>query len=864
MRTATHPASQSQENRGIGFWLTMALAGIITVFGIPILLGGIWLIALGGSWYYAIAGLGLLATAVFMAAGALTAVWIYLATYVFTLVWALWEVGFDGWAQVPRLVAPTLILVLVLATIPVLKGRRRGLIPFPRRYRFGSAASAVAVSVGLLGAVVSQPHPAAAQDNTGTELAQGADATATDPATEAAPAEGTRPAADSTSDSDTALTSGAEDAGETDRSVLHDVKARQPAPLKDIAQDWTAYGGNLHATRFSTLDAITPDNVSKLERVWTFRSGDMPSAEAHGEYSPENTPLKVGDDLYICTAMGIGIALDAATGLEEWRYDPDVPEDAIPYGATCRGVAYYENPEAANPDEMCATRILWGTLDARLLAVDARTGQPCADFGMNGEVSLERGLGETVPGWYSITAAPTVVRGVVVMGAQVQDGQAEDSPSGVVRGYDAVTGELVWAWDLGNPDLTGEPEQGEVYTRGTPNMWTTAAGDEELGYVYLPLGNSAVDYYGSNRSEAENEYATSLVAVDVTTGDDVWHFQTVHHDVWDYDLGSQPSLVDFPTDDGTVPAIILSSKQGDIYVLNRETGEPLFPVEERAVPTDMGVEQDYIADTQPFSGYHSLAFDRLEAKDMWGMTPLDQLWCRIQFRMANYDGMYTPPTTDGHWIQYPGYNGGQDWGSMAVDTERGILIANYNDMPNYNRLIPRAEADAEGVRPIFSPEGPGGEAGPQLGSPYAISVNAGWRESFTGLMCKQPPYGGIRAIDLKTGETLWDTPLGTARENGPFGIPSMLPFKIGTPNNGGPLVTAGGLIFIAAATDNLIRAIDIETGETVWSDTLPAGGQSTPIAYEVGGRQFIALAPGGHHFMETPIGDYVMAWALPK
>ncbi|MDF1775709.1 MAG: PQQ-binding-like beta-propeller repeat protein [Rhizobiaceae bacterium] len=200
---------------------------------------------------------------------------------------------------------------------------------------------------------------------------------------------------------------------------------------------------------------------------------------------------------------------------------------------------------------------------------------------------------------------------------------------------------------------------------------------------------------------------------------------------------------------------------------------------------------------------------------------------------------------------------------MAIDVERGILIANYNDMPNYNRLVPRAEADADGVRPIFSPEGPGGEAGPQLGSPYAISVNAGWREEWTGLMCKEPPYGGIRAIDLETGEMLWDQPLGQARANGPFGIPSMLPIKIGTPNNGGPLITAGGLIFIAAATDNLIRAIDIETGETVWSDVLPAGGQTTPISYEVGGREFIALAPGGHHFMETPIGDYVIAWALP-
>nr|WP_245941373.1 pyrroloquinoline quinone-dependent dehydrogenase [Cereibacter changlensis] len=641
--------------------------------------------------------------------------------------------------------------------------------------------------------------------------------------------------------------------------------ARAALPVLETGADWPAYGGSTEARRFSPLDQINTTNIGNLERVWTFNTGDLPTEAAEGQYSPENTPLKVGDDLFVCTPMGMIIAVDAATGLEEWRFDPEVSEDAIPYGATCRGVAYFETPGAA-ADELCANRILWGTLDARLIAVDAALGQPCADFGENGEVDLERGLGDTVPGWYAITSPPTIVRGVAVMGAQVKDGQAEDSPSGVVRGYDAVTGELAWAWDLGNPENRGAPAEGEVYTRGTPNMWTIAAADEELGLVYLPLGNSAVDYYGSNRSEAENEYATSLVAVDATTGEDVWHFQTVYNDVWDYDLGSQPSLVDFPTADGTVPALVLSSKQGDIFILDRATGEPLVPVEERPVPTDLGVEQDYLSPVQPFSTYHSLLMDDLEEKDMWGMTPLDQLWCRIQFRRANYAGVYTPPTADAHWIQYPGYNGGQDWGSMAVDTERGILIANYNDMPNFNRLLPREEADEMGVRPIFDPAyEPGGpEAGPQLGSPYAISVNAGWRLPFTGLLCTEPPYGGIRAIDLATGETLWDEPIGTARRNGPFGIPSMLPMKIGTPNNGGPVATAGGLIFIAAATDDLIRAIDIETGETVWEDALPGGGQTTPITYEVGGRQFVVIYPGGHHFMETPISDAVIAYALPE
>lgn len=872
-----HHTMHRNANPG-GRWYAWLLGLIVGLIGITITVGGVWLATLGGSWYYLIAGAGLVATAFFLFRQEMLAVWLYLLTYLFTLAWALWEVGFDGWAQVPRLVAPTVILVLVLLAIPTL--RRRESIMGAR-----TAAPAAMAIVGVLG-VIGLTGPA----RTDHALAQEAGSPAQDepvsvepPAPDVAPevevqsreAEDVAPLSPA-SDQPAPAEDDAAPAPGTDASAQQGdteeasapptptgVEIRAAAPALETGADWPAYGGTYEARRFSPLASITPDNVGQLQRVWEYRTGDMPSEEAEGKYSPENTPLKVGDDLYLCSAMGIAISVDAATGREEWRYDPEVPVDAIPYGATCRGVTYYAVPDA-EPDSLCATRVIWGTLDARLIAVDAKLGQPCPDFGMSGEVYLEDGIGDTVPGWYSITSAPTIVRGIVVTGAQVQDGQAEDSPSGVVRGYDAVTGELAWAWDLGNPDNRGAPAEGEVYTRGTPNMWTTAAADEERGLVYLPLGNSAVDYYGSNRSELENEYATSLVAVDVTTGEDVWHFQTVHNDVWDYDLGSQPSLVDFPADGGTVPAIVLSSKQGDIYVLNRETGEPLFPVEEREVPTGMGVEPDYLSKTQPFSAYHSLLFPALEEKDMWGMSPLDQLWCRIQFRMANYEGPYTPPTTDGRWIQYPGYNGGQDWGSMAVDVERGILIANYNDMPNYNRLIPREEAgDAHA---IFEPEyQPGGsEAGPQLGSPYAIDVNAGWRESWTGLMCKQPPYGGLRAIDLATGETLWDVPLGTARVNGPFGIPSMLPFKIGTPNNGGPLVTAGGLVFVAAATDNLIRAVDIETGETVWSDTLPAGGQTTPITYSVGDRQFIAIAPGGHHFMETPIGDYLVAWALPE
>ena len=865
-----------RRRRGFGFWYSAILGAVVAIIGLLLAAGGAWLIALGGTWYYLVAGIGLIASGVFLMRAEALGVFIYIAVWLFTLVWAFWEVGTDWWAQVPRLVAPTVLLVLVLLVLPALSRRRS---PQGRRASAGPVAAAVALALGLgaAGLYLIGGAPSIAQEPEApvTEEPAPDAGTSVEPATQEAqegpaapePAAGTATEApDGTdaagTDADSAAGTGdTEEAAAPASTTPTGVTVGAAQAELETGENWPAYGGTDAGTRYSPLAQITPANVGDLERVWEFRSGDLPPPEEDVSWSPEITPIKVGDDLYICTAMNIIIAVDSRTGREEWRYDPQVSYDAIPHAAACRGVAYYRDPAAEDPDALCTERIIEATLDARLIAVDARLGQPCPGFGRNGEVDLEEGLGDTVPGWVASTSPPTIVRGIVVVGHQVNDNEAEDSPSGVVRGYDAVTGELAWAWDLGKPDLKGEPPEGETYSRGTPNMWTTAAADEELGLVYLPLGNSAVDYYGSNRSEAENDYSTSVVAVDVTTGEDVWHFQTVYRDVWDYDLGSQPALVDFPTEDGTVPALIVSSKQGDIYVLDRATGEPLVGVEEREVPQG-GVEPDYLSPVQPFSLYNTLAFDPIEPTEMWGMSPIDQLWCRIQYHRANYEGIYTPPSADRPWIQYPGYNGGQDWGSMAVDQERGLLIANYNDIPNYNQLIPREQVSERGMLPVTDPEGDVGD--PQLGAPYGIDVNPGWRVGFTGLMCKEPPYGGIRAIDLATGETVWDQPFGSARANGPFGIPSRLPLTIGTPNNGGPIVTASGLIIIAATTDNMIRALDIETGEELWSDVLPAGGQATPITFEVDGRQYVALYAGGHAFMETPKGDHLIAWALPE
>jgi quinoprotein glucose dehydrogenase len=804
--------------KGVGYWLTMLLALLILLIGAFLFAGGIILIGLGGSPYYAFAGLLLIVTSWLMFSGRQVAIWVYAITFLFTLVWALYESGFNGWAQVPRLLGPVILFVLILFTTPVL--RALGPLDWPApRMGSGVAGAAIIVVAALFGVPFLLHH--------GTVLAE-----------------------------DDAVT------------------AATPMPIDatgTAGKDWPVYGGSNYAARYSSLGQITVQNAGQLEQVWKYETGDLPENrpdkdKLKDKYSPETTPIKVGDYLYLCSARDIILSVHAASGLEAWRYDPQISDDNIPYGATCRGVAYYSVPNAV-PGQACANRIVEGTMDARLLEVDAATGEPCADFGRNGQVNLLKGIGKTVPGWYGVNAPPMIVRNVIVTGAQVQDGMDEDAPSGVIRGYDATSGKFLWAWDMGRPDTTAEPGPGETYTRGTPNMWTAAAGDDKLGLVYVPLGNSSVDYYGGNRKDYENQYNSSIVAIDVTTGKPVWHFQTVHYDVWDYDLGSQPSLVDFPTGSGTVPALILSSKQGEIYVLDRRNGKPLFPVVERVVPKTGSVEPDKLSNTQPFSGYANVVGPVIKESDMWGATLLDQLFCRIQYRQANYFGQYTPPSVDKPFIEYPSYNGGSDWGSVAVDQQAGILIVNYNNMANYDELLTREEADKRGWRAIDdvggADTGSDQEAAVQKNSPYGNLINSGWKVPYVGTLCTQPPYGGIRAIDLKTGKTLWDHPFGDARANGIFGIPLMLPINIGTPNNGGALITAGGLVFIAATTDNVFRAFDIKTGKVVWSTQLPAGGQANPMTFEAGGKQIVAIFAGGHHFMKTPVGDDLLAYALP-
>lgn len=784
-------------------WAGMILAVVMAAIGLVLTLGGAWLLILGGSLYYLIAGLLMIASAWLLFRGRLIGGWIYLALFILSAIWGFGEARGNAWAMIPWLVAPFVLLVGVFLVMPTLSAA-------PNRWKLAGGGI-------LLGAIFVVASFAVLGTTGGSALAM-------------------LPAQQSPGMSDpTGLATGA---------------------------DWPAYGGTNAAQRYTPLTQIDTSNVGRLEKAWEVHTGGMPTDPGYAKlYGTENTPLKIGNLLYTCTAKNVIVALDAASGKPQWRVDPHVPDAWIPYTTACRGLAWYKVPGAAE-GTLCASRIIEGTLDSRLIAVDALTGKPCTDFNGTGQQDTKIGMGWVPPGSASINSAPTIVRGIIVVPHQVLDGQCRCAPSGVIQGFDAKTGKLAWAWDMMHPDWKTYPPKGQVWARGTPNSWTGSSGDEKLGLVYLPMGNMADDYISAGRPPQANQYASSIVAIDVTTGKPRWSFQAVKKDVWDYDLGSQPTLIDYK---GT-PAVLLPSKQGDLYVLDRASGRPLTPIGSIKAPVD-GIEPGERAPRQIVSLWHTLKMPDLTESDMWGMSPIDQMICRIQFRRADYSGEFTPPRADRHTIQYPGYNGGSDWGGVSVDPVRGVIIANYNDMPNYVRLVPRAEANRKKIVPRFATSGPLGKShqiDPQWGVPYAVNVDAGWRLPLTKLMCKRPPYGGIRAIDAATGKTIWDHPFGTARRNGPFNLPTYLPFTIGTPNNGGAVTTASGLIFIAAATDDLIRAIDLKTGRTLWSAPLPAGGQATPILYQQDGREYLAIFAGGHHFMETPMGDSVVAYALPR
>lgn len=781
----------------------------LLTIGLVLLGGGVQLLLLHGSPYYVFCGTALSAGALLLwgrrGEGALALVLLFCAT----AAWALWEVGFNGWALWPRIGLPAAAVAVILCP------------PFWRhlvwrRYRSRSMLWVLLCASIAIGAVLRTVAPPF---------------TPRDPLYQAGTAQARPIPAAASSESSTA------------------------------GGDWDRYGSDAGGTRFSPLIQITPLNVAHLTLAWSFRIG---SADAATAPELEVTPIKIDRTLYLCSGTNDIIALDAESGRELWRYraHADSRYALLP---ACRGVAYYRVNDSPSS---CAERIIENTIDARLIEVDARNGSLCPQFGGTGEVSLLEGLGDVTPGYYYPTSAPTIAKDRIIVGGLVLDNQTSDEPSGVVRAFDAATGKLVWAWDVGRPDLMGPPE-GRTYTRATPNSWAPMSVDEALGLVYVPTGNSTPDYFGANRRPYDDRYSSSVVALEIATGRPRWSFQTTHHDLWDYDVPAQPTLLDYPAGPKVVHALIQATKRGEVFVLDRATGAPLYPVEERPAPQAGKAPEERLSPTQPFSpALPSFRGADLVEGDMWGVSPLDQLWCRIKFRQARYEGPNTPPGLSPS-IQTPGIIGGMEWGGVAVDTQRGILVANTNNIPNYVQLITRARAKTLGLMPL-TPENMRLHADsldlgfPQEGTPYGLLRDDGFLSPLQ-LPCTRPPYGRLSAIDLESGKLIWTRMLGTARDLAPFGLTSMLRVPVGTPNLGGAVVTRSGLTFIGATQDRYLRAFETDTGKLLWQGRLPAGGNATPMTYisPASGRQFVVIAAGGHDSILSKPGDFIQAYALP-
>lgn len=790
------------------------------ITGLALAYGGVLLLIEGGSPYYLLAALAMIAIGVLGLTARRALVHAVAALSVATILWSLWEVGLNGWALIPRL--DWLIVMGVLLALAWPLTRRRWPSFAGPRY-FAVTLLPALLALGLIIVPIVMQH--------GNELADPRDTAA--------------------------------------NGALPWAKGGFGSPDGNIAagpdaNNWTAYAGSNLSNHFTPAAQITPANVAGLKRAWEFHTGDLPKPGSKTHYINENTPLKIGDLVYVCTPTQQVIALDAGTGKQRWRFDPKADPKALQTaGAYCRGVAYFAAPAGTSE---CPTRILWGVTGGQLVAVDARTGRPCRDFGIDGVVDLKKGIGDFAPGYWGNTSAPIVVRGKVILGHMVRDGMDRYAPSGVVRAFDAVTGKFAWAWDLGRPGNTSEPGPNEHYTPGTPNVWAPVSADDQLGLVYMGTGNASGDFWGSTRTPLEEEYTSSLVAVDANSGLVRWHFRTVNHDLWDFDIGPQPNLIDWPMPDGGFrPAVIQATKSGQIFVLDRRNGQPITKVEQKPVPqgADGG---NFTAATQPFStgmpntvGRPSYTPERLREADAWGISPFDQLACRIAFRKARYDGMFTPPMTYGT-IAYPGNHGGINWGGVSVDLARGIMVINTNRLPYLEGLISRETIEKAGSKSLNQ----GGSSKglmPQVGLPMG-AYKEPWL-SVLGTPCIAPPWGYIAGIDLRTRKVLWSRPFGSGYDSGPLGIPSRIKAQMGTPSDSGALTTAGGVTIIGGTLDYFMRAFDTRTGKLLWDERLPAGNQASPASYMHNGKQYVVAVVGGHQRLGTKVGDSVIAWTLP-
>lgn len=772
-------------------WL---VATILLISGLFLTINGVRLVAVGGSWYFLLMGLVQIVSSFLLFKQNTKGAWLYALAYSLTIVWALYEVGLQFWPLFSRLMVFGGFAMLIAFAYPTLKRHETGDNKAGKGgYTVGMFIFvALCVSLGFM----FQEH-----------------------------------------------------------NVIKNAVLLANNQLKptDNLLDWRQYANTTKGTRFSGADQINKENVKDLQVAWTYRTGYVPYNSGSGP-EDQNTPLQIGQNVYLCTPTNIVIALDADSGQQKWRYDPKA---STPNWERCRGLAYYEDSldNVSNSNATCSARIIMNTIDARLMAIDANTGKLCEDFGDKGVVDLKKNMGDIPPGYYEPTAAPLVAKDVIVVGGRVADNFSINEPGGVVRAFDVHSGNLVWAWDPGNPNITDVPPANETYTRGTVNVWATTAYDPELDLVYAPTGNATPDFFGGGRTHYDDDFNSSIVALERKTGQIRWTFRTAHHDLWDYDLPSQPLLYDIPNENGGVTKVIVqTTKSGQIFMLDRVTGKPVAEVQEKPVPQG-NVLGEYYSPTQPFSvGMPSIGNETLTEFDMWGATPYDQLLCRIDFVGSEYHGLFTPPGMT-KTLQYPGSLGGMNWGSVAVDPQNNLMFVNDMRIGLKNWMIPQDQIpkNSSGI-----------EMGivPQKGTPFGAM-----RLRFTsplGVPCQKPPYGTMTAVDLKSRQVVWQKPLGTVMDTGILGIPMHLPAPIGMPTIGGPMATKSGLLFFAATQDFYLRAFDSVTGEEVWKARLPVGSQGTPITYisPKTGKQYIVISASGAR--QSPVrGDYVIAYALP-